>query len=140
MSLDYNYKLFCSGTGNEIIRDNMDALATRVDNWTTADARRFLMLTIPPTVRGGRRFGHHTIERQLVDTNPMLLYAAIMGGGSAIPSGVSSMGSYEVCTVNWVYFDVKNLHVLIINNFGYVTTYMYNITMYSLITFRCFNF
>ncbi len=76
----------------------MDALATRIDNWTTADARRLLMLRIPPNVRGGRRFGHHSIERQLVQTNPMLLFAAMMGGGSAIPSGVSNMGSYEVCS------------------------------------------
>lgn len=87
-----------------MIRDNLDALATRVDNWTVADARRFLMVTLPPGRRGNQRM----VERHLTRTNPMLLYAAIMGGSSAVPVGVSSMGSYEVHTLecNMYHFNL----------------------------------
>ena len=81
---------------SELIRDNMEALATRIDTWTMADARRFLMVTLPPNRRGAGRINHQSVERHLTRTHPMLLYAAIMGGPSVFPSGLSSMGSYEV--------------------------------------------
>ena len=80
----------------EIIRDNMDALATRIDNWTVADARRFLMVTIPHQRRSSR-MSRQTFERNLTRIHPMLLYTAIMGQSShSLPPIGSNMGSYEV--------------------------------------------
>ncbi len=91
---------------NNIVHDNMAALATRIDNWSVADAARFLMVTMPSGHRGSTGLTRHMIERHFSRTHPMFLYAAVMGGPATIPPGVSSMGSYEVhgcvCLV-WVH-------------------------------------
>ena len=90
--------MFASSSSDEhnIIHDNMEALATRIDSWSVADAARFLMVTIPSGHRGSSGINRHMFERRIAQTHPMYVYAAIMGGPSAVPPGVSSMGSYEV--------------------------------------------
>ena len=75
---------------SNILGDNMEALATRINNWTVADARRFLMVTLP--IHNRRHISRQSFEHHMSQIHPMLIFSALMSGG---PVG---MGSYEVKT------------------------------------------